>query len=126
METAADLLRSTHSSKTIPSQVGFIGANIGTRDYTIHSGIAISISKPQATAIVTHSFPVEVAPTEEGYIATSRISNAFELGASASEAVRNYLEFLVDELIWLQKHEKELSTSIREDLRHLQHYLRIV
>lgn len=71
-------------------------------------------------------FIVEVVPMESDFLATSRISNAYELGVSVGQALRNYLEFLVDELIWLQTHEKELSPSITEDLRLLQNYLRIV
>ncbi len=78
------------------------------------------------TAIVTQPFVIELIPREGGYLATSDISNAYELGATAGQALRNYLEFLADELLWLQKNEKDLSPSIQEDLRLLQCYLQIV
>lgn len=106
-------------------KVGF-SANIGTKDYYIQRGGVISVSHPQATALVIQPFIIEIVPTEEEYLATSRISNAYELGATPGQAVRNYLEFLVDELIWLQKHEETLSDSVYEDLCLLQRYLRIV
>ena len=92
----------------------------------IHRGAKISIHNPKAAAIVIRPFVIELVPTEEGYIATSHISNAYELGATPLRAARTYLEFLVDELIWLQNHEKDLSSSIHEDLRLLQTYLLIV
>ena len=102
-------------------------ANIGVKDYYIHQGIEISISNPKATAIVIQPFIIEIAPTIEGeYIATSRISNVYELETTPGQAVRSYLKSLVDELVWLQKNEENLSASIHEELRLLQSYLRIV
>ena len=92
----------------------------------VYPGVNISIDEPKATAIVIRPFVIELTPTEDGYMATSRISHAFELGSTLFQAVRNYLEFLVDEILWLQKNLGQLSPSIQEDLRRLQHYLRIV
>ncbi len=87
---------------------------------------SISISKPKATAIVIRSFVIGLTPTEEGYMATSQISNSYELGVTPQQAIRNYLEFLVDELIWLEKNQENLSSSIHEDFSLLQSHLRIV
>ncbi len=101
-------------------------ANIGSKDYYIHQGSEINVSNPQITVRVMQPFVIEVTPSEEEYLATSRISNAYELGATPGQAVRNYLEFLVDELIWLQKHEENLSVSIQQDLHLLQCYLQVV
>ena len=98
-------------------------ANVGCN---IHKGVRISISKPEATALVIRPFVIGITPTEEGYMVTSRISNSYEVGATPLQAVKNYLEFLVDELVWLQKNEENLSSSIHEDLRLLQNYLQIV
>ena len=92
----------------------------------IYRDIEVSIDEPKVTAIVIHPFVIELTPTEEGYMATSRISNAFELGSTLFQATKNYLEFLVDEILWLQKNVEQLSPSIQEDLRCLQRYLRIV
>lgn len=99
---------------------------IANASCNVHRGVEISIDEPNATGVVIRPFVIELDPTEEGYIATSRISNAFELGATPLEAVKNYLEFLVDELFWLQKNVEQLSPSIQEDLHLLQRYLRIV
>ncbi len=125
--TAADLQSfSLENSRTTTSYAGIDNANIGSVYYIIPEGSSISVFQPEASAIVIHSFIVEVSPAEEEYIATSRISNAYEYGMTPGQAIRTYLEFLVDELIWLQKHEENLSPSIREDFRLLQSYLRIV
>lgn len=128
MVTAADLqnLYRRANSRTTTSWTGVASANIGRINCYIHEGSKITVSHPQATATVIQSFVIEVIPLEEDYFATSRISNAYELGTSVGQAIRNYLEFLVDELIWLQKNEENLSASIQEDLRLLQRYLRIV
>ncbi len=109
--------------RTTTSWAGFVSAKIF---HTIPEGYRISVSDPDAAAIVTRSFVVEVSPSGEEYIATSRISNTYEFGATPDQAISTYLEFLVDELIWLQKNEAQLSPSIQEDLRLLQRYLRIV
>src|SRR6266516_1393577 len=101
-------------------------ANIGSKDYYIHQGSEINVSNPQITVRVMQPFVIEVTPSEEEYLATSRISNAYQLGATQAQAVRNYCELLVDELIWLQKHEQNLSVSIQQDLHLLQCYLQVV
>ena len=93
--------------------------------FVIHPGVGISVSHPQATAIVIQPFIIEIAPSEGEYLATSRISNVYELGAMPGQAVMRYLKSLVDELVWLQKHQKSLSASIREELRLLQSYVTI-
>jgi hypothetical protein len=98
-------------------------ANVGCN---IHQGVKISISKPKATALVIRPFVIGITPTEEGYMVSSHISNSYEVGTTPLRAVKNYLEFLVDELVWLQKNEENLSSSIHEDFRLLQSYLRIV
>jgi len=74
---------------------------------------------------VLQSFIVEIALTEtkEEYIATSNISNVYELAETASQTLKSYLQALVDELAWLQKNEKSLSPSIQEELYHLQYYI---
>lgn len=92
----------------------------------IGEGVKISIDKPEVTAIVIRPFVIGLTRTEEGYMASSHISNAYESGATPIQAIKSYLEFLVDELFWLRKNEDNLSASIHEDLYLLQSYLRIV
>lgn len=93
---------------------------------SILPGVTIPLSKPEATAIVVQPFIVEVTLSEEEYLVTSRISNIYELGVTPGQALANYLCLLVSELVWLQKHEDNLSPSIREELRHLQKYVQTV
>ncbi len=117
----------TANSQTLPTRPGIDNANTGSKGYCIiHQGVGISISPSQAAAIVILPFVVELTPREGGYLATSDISNGYELGVTVGQALRNYLEFLVDELFWLQRNKEQLSPSLQEDLRLLQRYLRIV
>jgi hypothetical protein len=93
---------------------------------TLLYGWEIHITYPNAHAIVLQSFVVEVKLTGEEYLATGSISNAYEFGETAAQALENYLTVLVDELRWLEKHEPELSPAVREDLRLLRSHIRIV
>lgn len=114
MATATtDILSSYGGVSTI------VSCNIG-------KDVEISIDEPEAAAIVIRPFVIGLTHTEEGYMASSRISNAYELGATPYQAIRSYLEFLIDELLWLRKNEENLSSSMHEDLYLLQSYLRIV
>lgn len=115
------------SSQTLAPKAGIGNANIGDKRYVqIHPDVVISISQPRITAIVLQPFNVELTPKEGGYVATSNISNAFELGATPGYALKNYLEFLVDELFWLQENAEQLSSSIKNDFHRLRWYMRIV
>lgn len=103
-----------------PERIGaraIVGCSIGKN---------VEISNPEATAIVIRPIMIGLTSTEEGYMASSHISNAYELGATLHQAISNYLEFLVDELLWLRNNEENLSSSIHEELYLLQSYLRIV
>ena len=71
-------------------------------------------------------FNVEVRLVEEQYITSSTISNSFELGETLGQSIKNYLELLVDQLTWFEKHQAELSPAIRQDFLLLQNYVRIV
>lgn len=91
----------------------------------IQAGIRIRLDRIKATVVVTRPFVIELTPTGGGYMASSRISNTFELGSTLSEATLNYLEFLADELLWLQQNLEQLSPPLQEGFHLLQHYLRI-
>ena len=101
-------------------------AIVGIKDYYIHQGIEISASHPKAAAIVILPFVIQITSIEEGFLATSRISNVYELEATPGQVLKSYLKSLVDELVWLQSHKEELSSSILEELHLLQYYVRIV
>jgi Ca2+-binding EF-hand superfamily protein len=64
--------------------------------------------------------------TEKGFIAVSDISDVYELGESASQAIINYLFSLVDELIWFQKRKESLSRSLFKDSTKLRFYVGLV
>lgn len=84
------------------------------------------VSRPDVTAIVKQPFYVSVRLVGNDYIASSSISNSYEIGETPGRAIVNYLEQLVDELTWLEKHKAELSPSISSDLELLRNYMQIV
>jgi hypothetical protein len=128
MTTTISDLRSLH--RGVNSGATILGikrtGDIGHVDFNVHQGVKVPIYKPRATAIVIKPFVIGITPTDAGFMATSQISNSYELGATPQQAIRNYLEYLVDELIWLKKNQEELSSTIQGDLSLLQNYLRIV
>jgi hypothetical protein len=77
-------------------------------------------------AVVLQSFFINVQPIEDGFVATSNLSDVYELGETSSQAVHNYLCSLVDELIWFHEHKQSLSLPMLNDLGKLQLYLRLV
>jgi len=119
--------RTSSGTTSIAAMKYIASANIPLMNL-VRSNFKISISDPKVTGIVIRPFIVEITLTEtrEEYIATSRISNTFELAATPAQALKSYLRALVDELAWLEKNEKSLSPSIFEELNHLQCYIRIV
>jgi hypothetical protein len=117
---------SNASSSTTTSWAG-INNNANTSShYLINSGLKLRVIFSNAEALVVQPFVIEVKLTGEEYLATGDISNTYEFGSTPGNAIKNYLEILVDELLWLEKHEAELSPSVREDLHSLQNHIRIV
>lgn len=92
----------------------------------IKEGVLIPRLSPKVSAKVIQSFSIKLTSTEEGYVATSHLCNIYELERTKGEAVRSYLYSLIDELIWLQKHEETLSKPLREELNRIKTYIRIV
>ncbi|HVB60381.1 MAG TPA: hypothetical protein VNE61_04230 [Ktedonobacteraceae bacterium] len=125
--TATDLwsLRKTNS-RTTTSSVGIGHASAWKVYCTIPESLEIRVTDPDATGTVIQLFVVEIKHTGEEFLATSHISNSYEFGETIGQALKNYLAILVDELIWLEKHQVELSPSIQEDLHLLQNYIRVV
>jgi hypothetical protein len=77
------------------------------------------------TAKILHSFYIRIQPVQEEFVATSDISDIYELGETPAQASLNYLHSLVDELIWFQDNKDSLSESMLEDFNKLQRYLEI-
>ena len=115
-------------NRGVSSKATILGPEgVGEIEYTIcpiHTGLRIRLDKLKAIVVVTRPFVIELTPTEDGYMASSRISNTFELGSTLYEAARNYLEFLADELLWLRRNLEQLSPPLQGSFRLLQHYLR--
>lgn len=118
--------KDSKTNKVASENIGPTSANIGSKEYYFHEGVTFSNAQNKTQAIVIRPFIVEVAPSDEEYMATSPISNVYEFGATPGEALMTYLRLLVDELLWLQKQEQYLSSSLLDDLHHLQEYIRIV
>lgn len=92
----------------------------------IPAGYRFSIPNLNITAVVTQSFLVQVTPGADGYQVISLISYAYAFGDTPGQAIRYYLEEVVEQLDWLQRHENSLSNSVRHELVCLQQYLRIM
>lgn len=92
----------------------------------IREGVLVSRLSQEVSAKVIQAFPIHLSLTEEGYVATSNLCNIYEVEKTKGDAVRSYLYSLVDELIWLQKHEESLSTPLHEELNRIKAYIRIV
>lgn len=75
-----------HVNNGVSSEATILGPKgTGEIEFTIcpiHSGLRIRLDEPRATVVVTRPFVVKLTSTEEGYMATSRISNTFELGST--------------------------------------------
>lgn len=124
--TTTDLLSfSSENSKTTTTWTRITDPNAGSV-YPILEGRIIRVSHPDAAARVIRPFGVEVRLVGKEYVASSNISNAYDFGEAPKEAIRNYLELLVDKLTWFEKHKVELSPSICQDFRLLESYVRIV
>lgn len=102
------------------------GGAISNVSCKIYPGVKISIVESDVAAIITRPLVIGLTCTEEGYMANSRISNAYEVGVTPYQAIKCYLEFLVDEFLWLKENEENLSASIYEEFSLLQKYLQIV
>lgn len=97
-----------------------------TNNCYIREGFLIPRLSPKISARVIQSFPIELFPTEDGFVAISNLSNIYELEKTRGDAVRSYLYSLVDELIWLEKNKEHLSKPLREELKRIKTYIRIV
>ena len=75
---------------------------------------------------VLQPFYIKVQPVEGGFVATSDISDVYELGESPKQAILNYLYSLIDDLIWFLSHKNDLSSSMLKDLTKLQFFFDLV
>jgi hypothetical protein len=91
----------------------------------INRGILISSPSLRKSAKVLKSFSIQILLVEEGYIATSSISDIYELGDFVGEAVLCYLYSLVDELLWFQEQKEHLSLAMLNQLERIQAFISI-
>jgi|SRR5450755_67978 hypothetical protein len=116
----ADLIRTTSENRGVYSvRQGMLPG------IHIRRGFVIDIPDV-GRAKVLNSFYIKMQRAEEGFIAVSDISDVYELGESASQAIIHYLFSLVDELIWFQKRKESLSRSLFKDFTKLRYYVGLV
>ncbi|GAC1631629.1 MAG: hypothetical protein NVS4B11_32010 [Ktedonobacteraceae bacterium] len=121
-------LNTLNSKSTSFSASSFPVRDISTVNVTnclINKGIFISSPSLRKSAKVLKSFSIQILLVEEGYVATSPISDIYELGDFIGEAVLRYLYSLVDELIWLQEQKGYLSVPMLNQLDRIQAHLSI-
>ncbi|MEO7019490.1 MAG: hypothetical protein ABI234_05010 [Ktedonobacteraceae bacterium] len=89
-------------------------------------GYTLFVQSLDITVVVTQGFFVHVTLGKDAYSVTSALSYAYEFGETLGHAIKNYLEVVIEQLVWLQKNEGNLSTSVYDELVRLQQYLRIM
>lgn len=110
-------------SMLVPENIARVEAPPNLR---IGSGFVISCPNLMKEARVLHPFSIKIQPVAEGFIATSDISDVYELGETRQQATLNYLYSLVDEIVWFQDNEERLSQHMLEDYKRLQFYVGLV
>ena len=81
------------NSKTIGFRANEVktSANLESNGFYIDRGFSIRFPDLNVTAVVMRPFFIEITFTEEGYVATSPISNVYELEATLNQAIRSYI-----------------------------------
>lgn len=91
-----------------------------------HEHIVASVTGLQGSGVaLLRPFHIVVEPDEEYYIATSPIALVYEHGETWQEALRNYLEALLEHFRWLDEIEDSLGLSVQGELALLREYLRL-
>lgn len=78
---------------------------------------------PNSKVLVKRPFAIRIDLMDERFLATSPISEIYELGETGAEALRNYLDTLVDHFYWLREKEAVLAPSVKEEFVLLCRYL---
>ena len=121
-------LNTPNSKSTSFSTLSFSTKDIctfNTVNCLINKGILISSPNLEKSANVLKGFSIQILLVEEGYLATSSISDIYELGDFVGEAVLRYLYSLVDELIWFQEQKEHLSLPMLNQIERIQAYISI-
>lgn len=92
---------------------------------SIREGVLISQPDSLRKATVIRAFSIQLFPVQDGYVATSGLSDICELEATRGDAVRSYLSSLLDELIWLEEQKENLSGALREELYRIKNHLAV-
>lgn len=116
----------TLNSKTTSSPITTTSAKEVPTVCFIKAGFVLPMPLHRTYANVLQTFYIQLAATDDGYIATSPISDIYEQDVSAGDAVRKYLYSLVDELLWLREHKEDVSDMIRKQLDLIQSYISII
>ena len=69
---------------------------------------------------------IQVEQLEKEFVASSDVSDIFEVGGTFKEVVLCYLCSLAGELIWLQANKDRLSSDMLEELEKIQFYLDLI
>lgn len=104
----------------------FIPAREVATTFFIKAGVMIPGPAHKKFVSVLRPFYVRLTHVEDGYAASSLISDIYEQGESVGSAIRSYLYSLADELLWLQKRKENLSKPLLEQLITMQFHLQII
>lgn len=113
------------SASNMPFPIGET-STVNTGICFVKKGLSIPVSGHEKGIQVRQTFYILLAPTEEGFVATSPIADVYEVELLVRDAVRNYLYSLADELLWLEERKDSLSDSMLKQLYKLQLYIGFV
>ncbi len=123
MTTIAHRSPEIYNSKTTSIPTTFIPAREVSTIFLIKAGVMIPIPAHKKFVSVLRPFYIWLMHVEEGYAASSLISDIYEQEESVGSAIRSYLYSLADELLWLQERKENLSKPLLEQLITMQAYL---
>jgi hypothetical protein len=92
----------------------------------VREEIIVKDSCSGSCAQILRPFSIMLSLEDEGYLATSGISDIYETGETRSKAVTRYLSSLIDELLWFQQKKENLSAHLRKTYQTLQMYVVLV
>jgi len=119
-------LYNTLNSKTTSSPIVTASAKEVPTICFIKEDFLLPLPTYRTYAKVLQTFYLQLVPTDDGYVATSPISDICEQDVSAGDAVRKYLYSLADELLWLREQKENLSDAVHKQLDNIQSYMKIM
>lgn len=80
---------------------------------------------PDSALLVRQPLVVMIEPMGDRFLATSTLSNVYEIGETRAETLHSYLDALVEHFYWLSEKEAILAPTVKQELMALRRYLQM-